>query len=234
MKRTLKALAWLLAYPDEALLAVLPDLLAEIKADGALGRGSVVSLNNLVETLRADEPIEAQERYVALFDRSRQVSLYLFEHVHGDSRDRGMAMVSLRELYAAAGLRAESNELPDYLPMYLEYLSVLPREAAHRSLRDVGPILQAIHGRLVERQSAYAAPFSALLELAELAPAAVRSASEPRDDTPEALDKAWEEAAVTFGPANDPAGGGACGPASAMLDRMKAMDAALAAREATT
>lgn len=232
MRQTLKALGWLLSYPDEALLAALPELVAAIRNEGALGRGSLGLLAAFAEALRAEEPISAQERYVALFDRSRQVSLYLFEHVHGDSRDRGMAMVKLRELYAAAGLLADSNELPDYLPMYLEYLSVLPAAQARGSLRDVGPILQAIHGRLTERESSYAAPFAGLLDLAGLALAAVRGASEARDDTPEAIDRAWEEAAVTFGPGNDPAARSGCAPAGAMVERIKAMDAAMAGREA--
>ena len=178
-------------------------------------------LHRLVGALEASDEIEAQERYVELFDRSRRNSLYLFEHVHGDSRDRGMAMVNLRELYAAAGLESDTDELPDYLPMYLEYLSVLPPAQERQGLRDVGPILQAIHARLVERDSIYAAAFAGLLQLAGLEPDAA-CAEEPEDDSPEGLDRAWEETAVAFGPENDPTRSGVCGRVAGMLERMTA------------
>lgn len=231
--RTYKALGWLLTYPEAGWVAALPELIAAIAAEGHLGRRRLADLSDFADGLRSADLIDAQEQYVALFDRSRRVSLHLFEHVHGESRDRGMAMVNLRELYSGAGLLADPNELPDFLPMYLEYLSLLPADQAKRSLGDVGPILQAIHARLGERDSPYKAVFAALLDLVGLAPAAVEGAAEPADDTPEAIDRAWEEAAVTFGPENDPAkGGDGCGRASAMLERMKDIDAAKSGREA--
>ena len=219
--RTLKALSWLLGYPEAAMCEALPELVAAIDADEVLTMPCRSDLHRLVGALEASDEIEAQERYVELFDRSRRNSLYLFEHVHGDSRDRGMAMVNLRELYAAAGLESDTDELPDYLPMYLEYLSVLPPAQERQGLRDVGPILQAIHARLVERDSIYAAAFAGLLQLAGLEPDAA-CAEEPEDDSPEGLDRAWEETAVAFGPENDPTRSGVCGRVAGMLERMTA------------
>src|SRR5690606_7968791 len=146
-------------------VGALPELLGAIAEEGLLGRDRLAGLAAFAGQLQAQDLIDAQEAYVGLFDRSRRVSLHLFEHVHGESRDRGMAMVNLGELYAAAGLLADPSELPDFLPMYLEYLSILPPEQARRSLGDVGAILQAIHARLVERDSGYQAIFAALLDL---------------------------------------------------------------------
>lgn len=230
--RSYRALGCMLTYPERDWIAALPELMAAFTEEALLGRDRLAELRALASHLQSRDLIDAQEEYVGLFDRSRRVSLHLFEHVHGESRDRGMAMVNLGELYAAAGLLADPSELPDFLPMYLEYLSMLPREQARRSLNDVGAILQAIQARLVERDSAYKAVFAALLDLAGLAPAEIQGAAEPADDTPEALDRVWEEAAVTFGPENDPVKGGGCNRAGAMLERMNELDAARGGREA--
>ncbi len=229
--RSYKALGWMLTYPEGEWIAALPELIAAIAEERLLGRRRAAELRDFADRLRSQDLIDAQEQYVGLFDRSRRLSLHLFEHVHGESRDRGMAMVNLREIYLAAGLLADPNELPDFLPMYLEYLSLLPPDQAQRSLGDVGPILQSIRARLEERDSPYKAVFAALLDLAGLAPEPTVGAAEPADDTPEAIDRVWEETAVTFGPENDPAKSGGCGRAGAMLERMNAMDAAQRGRE---
>jgi nitrate reductase delta subunit len=227
----MKALGLMLTYPEEGFLFALPGLVRVIEEEGVLGRARAAELRRFAHGLREMDLIDVQERYVGLFDRSRQVSLYLFEHVHGDSRDRGMAMVNLRGIYAARGLEADPRELPDYLPMYLEYLSMLPADEGRRGLSDVGPILQSIHARLEERGSPYAVLLAALLELAGL-PAAARGEAPPPDDTPEALDRAWEEAAVTFGPENDPARAGGCARADAMVERMNTQGAVKSGGEA--
>lgn len=228
--RTLKVLSWLLSYPDAAMRQALPELIAAIDAEQALTAPGRSDLRRLVCALEASDSFDAEERYIELFDRSRRNSLYLFEHVHGDSRDRGMAMVNLRELYAAAGLESDTEELPDYLPMYLEYLSVLPREQARQGLLDVGPILQAIHGRLVERGSIYAAAFAGILQLAGLEPDTA-CVEEPEDDSPEGIDRAWEETAVAFGPQNDPTQSGGCSRVAGMLERMHSADTAAKSAE---
>lgn len=155
-----------------------------------------------------DPAVIAQARYDGLFERGRSVSLLLFEHVHGESRDRGQAMVDLLDRYTRAGLQIDVPELPDYLPLYLEYLSLLPFAAASEGLAEVAHILGLLALRLEERGSAYAAIFEALLELGGERPdlGALRrdQAQEQRDDSLEAIDRAWEETPVSF---TDPAGG---------------------------
>ena len=140
-----------------------------------------------------------------LFDRSRTLSLNLFEHIHGESRDRGGAMVDLLETYRAGGFDLAGTELPDHLPVLLEFLSTQPLEQAVATLADAGHILVALAERLRRRDSGYAPVLSALVALAE-AHAGTEEAQillAEADDDPEdlqALDAVWEEAQVTFGP----------------------------------
>lgn len=229
---TFKALGWLLTYPESGLVESMPDILSVMKEEGLVLAADLVAVTRFASRLGAQDLIEAQERYVGLFDKSRQVSLHLFEHVHGESRDRGMAMVNLREVYGAAGLFPDESELPDFLPMYLEYLSLLPRDRALAGLADVAPILQGIHKGLARRESDYAVLLGILLDLAKVKPLVEVEAAEPLDDTPEAIDRAWEEHAVAFGPENDPQKSDDCGRASAMLARMNAQGAQTTGKEA--
>lgn len=230
---TYKAIGWLLTYPQVELIAALPDLQRVLAAEGLLSVSTENYLLKFTASLATADLIDLQEAYVGLFDKSRQASLHLFEHVHGESRDRGMAMVNLREIYVAAGLFPDEGELPDYLPLYLEYLSVLPGKEARAGLTDVAPILQSIHRQLARRENGYAAPLAALLEIAGVKPLVVEAEeTEARDDTPEAIDRAWEEQAVAFGPENDPTRGDDCGRASAMVARMNAQNATPSRTEA--
>ena len=145
-----------------------------------------------------------QSEYDALFERGRSLSLLLFEHVHGESRDRGQAMVDLMNQYQQAGLAIGANELPDYLPLYLEFLSTQGSDNARAGLQEVEHILGLLAARLKERESNYSALFEALLhwcgDRVDIEQIREQVAGEARDDTPEALDKVWEEEAVTFGP----------------------------------
>jgi nitrate reductase delta subunit len=148
---------------------------------------------------------DLQELYVLLFDRSRTLSLNLFEHVHGESRERGPAMVDLLETYRAGGFDLVSTELPDHLPILLEYLSKRPLAEAKEMLGDAGHILAALAERLQRRESNYAAVLAALAEFAgvEASSEMVQELLSVKDDDPEdleALDDVWEEAEVTFGP----------------------------------
>ena len=158
--------------------------------------------------LTVGDLLTAQESYVALFDRSRSLSLHLFEHIHGESRDRGQAMVNLAAHYETRGYGIDGNELPDYLPLFLEFLSLVdPREAADL-LADVVHILAAIRIRLERRRSDYAGIFGALEELAARRPdGAVVAGLLEQDKSPEAeaaeLDKEWEEAPAFAGAGDD-------------------------------
>jgi nitrate reductase delta subunit len=160
----------------------------------------------------ATDLIDLQEEYSGLFDRGRATSLLLFEHVHGESRDRGQAMVDLMALYGSHGFVIDARELPDYIPMYLEFLSQRPQQAAEEGLLDVAHILALVGARLEDRGSEYGLLFRALLDICQAdisVDALLRQVgAEARDDTPAALDRIWEEEAVSFG--MDDAAAGAC------------------------
>jgi nitrate reductase delta subunit len=200
---TLKALSALLAYPGEELAAAAPAIAGVLAGDGRLEPSAQAGLAPLLHALAEDDIYDLQEAYVALFDRTRRLSLHLFEHVHGESRDRGQAMVDLAALYEKGGLVITANELPDFLPLFLEYAATRPHDEAAGLLRDVDHILVTLAERLAARSSPYAAVFGALRSLAgeaRPAPAGKGEAEPSPADDLAALDKEWEEAAVTFGP----------------------------------
>lgn len=200
MARTYRALAALIAYPTEALQAATGEIAVSLAEEGLVPAPQRAAIDDLLAELAGRDIYDLQERYFALFDRSRTLSLHLFEHVHGESRDRGQAMADLIELYRGHGFEPTASELPDFLPLFLEFLSLLPGDEAQALLVEPAGILQALAERLVTRKSAYAAVFAALATLAN-APAIDgpdTSAEDPDDLV--ALDAAWEEAAVHFGP----------------------------------
>ncbi len=189
-KLAFRALAALLSYPDEALVDALPEL------ESAVPKAA----SPLIQELKQRDLLLLQERYVSLFDRSRALSLHLFEHVHGESGDRGQAMVDLQAMYAARGLGVMDHELPDYLPAFLEFLSVVEKREATKLLGEVADILRALGNRLAERGSPYACLFACLLELG--AQKGLDRHLSP-EKTPEidraALDAQWMDPEVSFG-----------------------------------
>jgi nitrate reductase delta subunit len=206
MTMTFKALAALLAYPTDELIAALPEILEVLEGDRRLPRKVRAELAALAEELRASDPLDAQERYVATFDRGRAACLHLFEHVHGESRDRGQAMVDLKSMYERAGLALAGHELPDYLPALLEFLSLQPFEVAVAMLEDCAHVVRKVGDALAARGSRYAAVFAAILAAVDL-PGLTGKA----DHAPEKpMDEEWAEAPVVFGPA----AGAACGAAA--------------------
>ena len=186
-KHTLRALAWLLRYPDAQLRELLPALVAAIDDEAALPAARRAEIQALAGELLRGDPIEVEARYVELFDRGRSTSLHLFEHVHGDSRDRGPAMVDLVQHYAAAGLHLDGRELPDHLCVVLEFASTQPPAAARAFLGEMAHILRAVFSALRQRDSAYASLLAAVLELAGQKVEAVPVTPD------EALDDAWAE-----------------------------------------
>jgi nitrate reductase delta subunit len=160
----------------------------------------LAGLRDLLRDLRDKDIYELQERYVALFDRGRAVSLHLFEHVHGESRDRGQAMADLIALYGEHGLEMQPGELPDYLPLFLEFLSLLPVTEAQALLAEPAAILRALSERLGARDRGYAAVLEVLAGLAQAPATGVSAIPDEDPDDLAALDAAWEEAAVRFGP----------------------------------
>ncbi|HEY7549285.1 MAG TPA: nitrate reductase molybdenum cofactor assembly chaperone [Hyphomicrobiaceae bacterium] len=205
MKRTLKVLSAALSYPTAELQAAVPEMRAALDAEPLLPQKNRDRLNRLLEEISTRDLYDLQERYVLLFDRTRSLSLNLFEHVHGESRDRGQAMVDLMALYERNGLAIRTGELPDHLPLFLEFLSEVPEAEARGLIAETAHILEAIRQRLKTRKVLYSFVFSCVLSLAGTRPqsAVVEALLGERDDNPEdlaALDAAWEEEEVTFGP----------------------------------
>jgi nitrate reductase delta subunit len=212
--KTFKVLSALLTYPTQALIEAAPELLAVIDAERLVPAACRGSVDALIREIATGEVYDLQERYGLLFDRSKTLALHLFEHVHGESRDRGQAMVDLKTMYETAGLAIAANELPDYVPLFLEFLSTQPLARARELLGQTAHILAALAERLGRRQSSYKAIFDALVAIAAEAPRRdiVDELLKAPDFDPmdlKALDAAWEEEEVRFGPGTQ--GQGACG-----------------------
>jgi nitrate reductase delta subunit len=197
--KTFQALGALISYPTGALLEALPDVHAVIVEEGLVDRTRRSALKELMHELQATDLLDLEEQYVGLFDRGRATALHLFEHVHGDSRDRGQAMVDLGRVYAAAGFDLGPRELPDYLPAMLEFLSHRPLDEAREMLRDCAHILRSIGCALRERGSAYAVVFDALLVAVGEDGLGAAIDTIPSDEPD--IDVLWAEAPA-FGPAS--------------------------------
>ena len=211
MSTTLRVLAHLLSYPDAELRAHLPELRAALHDERALGLRRLAELDALIDRLRSAAPLDVEADYVELFDRGRGTALHLFEHVHGDSRDRGPAMVDLCKTYEAAGLFLAPGELPDHLTVVLEYASTQPPAQAAAFLGEIAHILQVIFSALLRRESRYASVLAALLDLAGEKAQAVDVPAEP------ALDESWAEPLAFDGCSTQ--GQAAPGPAATDPDR---------------
>jgi nitrate reductase delta subunit len=203
--RTLKALSLVLSYPTAELQEAMPEIGAVLAADPRLSAPTRAALQKLTDDIGQGDLFDVQESYVMLFDRSRTLSLNLFEHVHGESRDRGGAMVSLIETYREGGFEPATTELPDHLPVLLEFLSTRPFAEAQDTLADAAHIFDALTTRLGRRDSGYDAAFAALSQLAGAKADTATVAdmlAQPDDDPTDltALDAVWEETEVTFGP----------------------------------
>jgi nitrate reductase delta subunit len=193
MTKSLRVLAAVLGYPDERMRSDLPEMRALLREERALSGSRLQELDALMDALARAEPLQAESDYVELFDRGRGTSLHLFEHVHGDSRERGPAMIDLGQTYEKAGLVLAEGELPDYLPAVLEFVSTQPVREAKAFLGEMSHIFNAVFGALQHRESAYASVLGALLELAGEQALAVKPPVE------EPLDESWAEPVVFDG-----------------------------------
>jgi nitrate reductase delta subunit len=191
--RTLRTLATLLTYPSAELQGFLPQMRDVLRSEQALSTARLQELEALMATLARRDALENEAEYVALFDRGRATSLHLFEHVHGDSRDRGPAMIDLAQTYEKAGLYLAEGELPDYLPAVLEFVSTQPPPEARAFLSEMAHIFNAIFAALQKHESPYASVLGALLELAGEKAQAVKL---PQEDD---LDTSWAEPPVFDG-----------------------------------
>ena len=221
MDRSLKSFSLLLSYPTRELQHAMSEIGGVLASDTRLTAAARRALRPLVEGLAGRDIYDLEEQFVLLFDRSRTLSLNLFEHVHGESRDRGGAMVSLIETYRDAGFDPATSELPDHLPVLLEFLATRPSSEVRETLSDAAHIFEALQTRLERRESPYAAVFAALIQIAgaKANKDVVEAMLAQPDDDPtdlKALDEVWEESEVTFGP--DPNAG--CPQVRDMLSQM--------------
>lgn len=220
MAYTYRALGLLLSYPTPDTAAAMPAVMDALSGERLVPGALVQRLAPLADELSSADLYDSQARYVDLFDRSRSLSLQLYEHIHGESRDRGQAMVELLKLYSSHGLELTAKELPDHLPVFLEFLSQRPPAEAAALLGQAAHVLEALRERLKKRQSMYACVFDALVALVEVDrnPAALKALLQEPEDNPddlEALDRAWAEEQVTFGPDKVDC------PKAALLSRVK-------------
>jgi nitrate reductase delta subunit len=210
-----KVLGLLMSYPKAEWLSHLEECSLLLVQEEFLPRKNLRAVLAFIEELKAADVYSLQEEYVATFDRGRSHSLHLFEHIHGESRDRGQAMVNLSDAYEEKGFAIDQAELPDYIPLFLEFLSQIPLDEALELLGEPIDIMATIAARLKERDSSWSVLFQALVALSRIKPSQDRIdevlAQGPEDTSLEALDKEWEEAAA-FDGQPDPADCRACAP----------------------
>ena len=191
--KTFKVFSLLLSYPESDWLAALPELEDALAAEADFNGETGARLAPLFALLRQTELIALQENYVATFDRNPSHSLHLFEHIHGESRDRGSAMIDLLQEYWKHDFDASASELPDYVPLFLEFLSLLPAEEALGLLGDAVHVLATVGKKLDKNGSPYAAVFQVL---EALSPVEAQELTEPPVHD-------MDEAMELFGPGLD-------------------------------
>ena len=200
--KALKILSALLCYPQPEMQAALTEMATALERENQLPQTERWALQTFIHQMQRTDLMDLQESYIGLFDRGRALSLHLFEHIHGQSRDRGQAMVDLLETYRRHGFELSARELPDYLPLFLEYLAQRPADEALSLLTDAMPVIALIGARLAERGSDYYVVFDALAALvgepASIAEIRRQAATEGPDQTVVNMDQIWEEEAVTF------------------------------------
>ncbi|MBP6013437.1 MAG: nitrate reductase molybdenum cofactor assembly chaperone [Alphaproteobacteria bacterium] len=202
--KTYRALGALLTYPTQELIEALPEIRAALADERLVATEHLAAIDRLLAHLSATDLMDLQDEYVRLFDRMRSLSLHLYEHLYGEARERGQAMVRLQTLYKFHGFTHASSELPDYLPLFAEFLSLMPDRTARTILSDAAATIEALHQRAAKREAPYAAVFAALVSLAtkqvdRALLAEIMRGGGAEDDSLDALDRAWEEAPVTFG-----------------------------------
>lgn len=201
MMPALRALSALLSYPSAELKAHVSELRAILDGERAFSRAVRKRLRPLLDTVESTDLLQLQSTYCELFDHSRALSLHLFEHVHGDSRERGQALIDLNQEYLAREFFIDVAELPDFLPLFLEFASCLAANEAREWVAQPSHVLLTLEQRLLEKESPYAAAFTALLAFAGRpaeAVAASIAAERARHEEP-GVDESWEEPPVNFG-----------------------------------
>jgi len=196
--KTFKILGLLLDYPRVPLFEARGDIVTCLREEALLAKKSIGQIECFLNKQAQKDMLDVAVAYVDTFDRGRAHCLHLFEHVHGESRDRGQAMVDLSEAYRSKGLHIKNNELPDYLPLFMEYLSLCPLPEARDLLGEAIDIIATIGSRLEKQNSAYAPIFAAIealsavkVDSARVEKALTRMPQDP--ETWEEIDEDWRE-----------------------------------------
>jgi len=191
--KTFKVISLLLCYPESDWLAALPELESALAEEAESNGQAAPRMAPLFAQLSETNLIALQESYVATFDRNPSHSLHLFEHIHGESRDRGSAMIDLLQEYWKYDFDASASELPDYVPLFLEFLSLLPDEEALALLGDAVHVIATIGRKLDANGSPYATAFQVL---EAMSPVVAQELTEPPVHD-------MDEAMEMFGPTMD-------------------------------
>jgi nitrate reductase delta subunit len=208
----IRALGVLLHYPDAAMIEALDEIQQPIDANPLLGPEQAAAVGRCIDGMRAQDLLDLQEQYVQTFDNTPKQALYLFQHLYGDSPDRGPAMADLIGMYRDHGYQPIAQELPDYLPLYCEFAAQFPEGEARALLGRALPVLELLAQRLQHQDNAYAAVLSALGALAEadedtaaIAHLLSAQAQARNGKGDQSVDEAWQERPVSF-----TAAGGQC------------------------
>ncbi|MBP6117046.1 MAG: nitrate reductase molybdenum cofactor assembly chaperone [Neisseriaceae bacterium] len=169
MNLIFKLISTLLCYPTDTQQAALADLRAAVATVPVL-KEHASSFDKVLDYLESRELITLQEEYVAYFDRNRSHALYLFEHLHGEDRDRGSAMVDLLEAYRGHGFDISANELPDYLPLLLEFMAQVDETVALSMLSDAIHVINHLGNKLHANHVPYAPLLTILVHLSPVCP----------------------------------------------------------------
>ena len=201
--QTIKALGVLLLYPEDAIIEALYELRQVIEKEPLLSPEQTAAVVHCIEAMRSQRLLALPEQHVQLFDNSPKHALYLFQHLYGDSPDRGPAMADLIEMYRDHGYQPMANDLPDYLPLYCEFAAQFEEQEARALLGRALPVLELIALRLEQQGSAYSGVFSALGSLAIAdeeteAVAQLLKVQARNSKTEQTLDEAWQERPVSF------------------------------------
>jgi len=221
----LKMISRLLDYPSQAMFDASGELI-DVVEQSNLRQQHKTQLVSFIQQLTTRDLYDAQENYDLLFDRGRALSLLLFEHVHGESRDRGQAMVNLMNVYKSKGFEVHSSQLPDYIPLYLEFLSEQDKIFAEEWLGDIAHLMTMLSERLIERECYYSILFDSLIEISGIETDRKEISEtvkqEQRDDTVEAIDREWEDKEIKF---DDPIPSGAgCSSTSGLHQSNNSLD----------
>ncbi|MDD3355590.1 MAG: nitrate reductase molybdenum cofactor assembly chaperone [Dysgonamonadaceae bacterium] len=199
MIKTYKILSLLLSYPSDELQKFLLQAEEELRDESLLHEEKIAEIAQFCKRFNQMDLTDWQGEYVQLFDYSRSVSLHIFEHIKGDSRDRGQAMVNLMEFYKEKGMHLTAKELPDYIPVFLEFLSTLSPSKSAELLGETVNIMDKINVALRESENPYSSIFKAIISLSAKQPDKAITREMIKNEKPLDLDAEYEEEPVTFG-----------------------------------